>query len=251
MIKAVLCDLGDTLINFHEVDVFKVFRQGAKETYRYLMDELKLSVPPFGRYHRHQQWSLRWAYLKSLITQREFNSLDILRKCTAKLRIPLAEDQFDELAWRWYRPLAAAAKTDPFAVPMIEELLRRGLKLAIVSNTFVPPATLDRHLVQENLIQYFPLRVYSCEVGVRKPRMQIFKVAMDKLLITPEETVFIGDSPVADIWGARQAEMFAILKINTIPKKVRSDSRTFVVHSLDHVPAVIDRINATFFSQAK
>jgi len=242
MIKAVLCDLGDTLINFHEIDVFKAFVQGARETYKYLTDELHLSVPSFGRYRRYQQWSIRWAYIKSKFTGKEFNSIDILKKSTLKLGIQVPEEHFEELAWRWYQPMAVQAKADPYAVEMLKDLQQRNLKLAIVSNTFVPPSALDRHLVQEDLFHFFPLRVYSCEVGVRKPNPKIFSVTLEKLQVEPQEALFIGDSPTADIRGARRMGMYAALKVIK-QKRFHPDGKTFMVYSLDQIPQVVDKIN--------
>ncbi len=242
MIKAVLCDLGDTLINFHKIDVFKAFLKGARETYSYLGSDLGLTLPPFSKYRRHQQWSIRWAYLKSKLTGREFNSLDILKKCTRKLKITVPQEKLDELAWRWYEPLALQAKADPHAVEMLEEILQRNLKLGIISNTFVPPSALDRHLAQEDLLKYFPLRVYSCDVGVRKPKSKIFRYALEKLEIQPQEALFIGDSPTADILGARQVGMYAILKAKKSGRS-KSDALTFLVSSLSQVTEIIDEIN--------
>jgi len=247
MIKAVLCDLGDTLINFHEIDVLKAFVQGARQTYTYLANELKLTLPPFDHYRRSQQWAIRWAYLKSKLTGREFNSLDILRRSTFNLRIPVPEDKLVELAWQWYQPLAVQAKADSFAIPMLQELARRNLKLAIVSNTFVPSSALDQHLRQEHLLEFFPYRIYSCQVGVRKPRSKIFQVAIDQLQVRPTEAVFIGDSPSADIRGARRVSLFAILKVHH-QRRFFPDSRTFLAYSLDQVPPIIDNINSTFSS---
>ncbi|MFA5865606.1 MAG: HAD family hydrolase [Phycisphaerae bacterium] len=247
MIKAVLCDLGDTLINFHRIDVITSFVQGARETYVFLGDNLGLKLPPFKKYRRQQQWAIRWAYLKSKITGREFNSLNVLRKSTEKLHIPVPEDQFEELAWRWYKPLALQAKADSHTIPMLEELQRRNLKLAIVSNTFVPPSALDRHLAQEDLLKYFPLRVYSCDVGVRKPKPHIFRVALQKLGVEPEEAVFVGDSYRADILGARRSRMFAILKTTKV--KPHMDPSIILTDSLRQVPGIIDQINETFFQK--
>lgn len=246
MIKAVLCDLGDTLINFHRIHILKAFAQGARETYDFLADDLRLTLPAFPKYHWYQQWSVRWSYLKSKLTGREFNSLDTLRRCSQRLGIPVPPDRFEELAWRWYKPLADQAKADPYAIPMLQELVRRDLKLAIVSNTFVPPSSLDRHLRQENLIDYFPLRVYSCDVGVRKPNPEIFHATLRKLAVRPSEAVFLGDSPSADIRGARGVGLFAILKIYH-RRRFKSDDHTFSVRTLTEVPDIIDRINRAFF----
>jgi FMN phosphatase YigB (HAD superfamily) len=44
--------------------------------------------------------------------------------------------------------------------------------------------------------------VVSHECGWRKPSPNIFNIALHKLAVTPQEAVFIGDSPMEDIKGA-------------------------------------------------
>ena len=39
---------------------------------------------------------------------------------------------------------------------------------------------------------------------MKKPKPQIFRVAIEKLAVEPHEAVFVGDSYKADILGARQ-----------------------------------------------
>jgi putative hydrolase of the HAD superfamily len=243
MIKAVLSDLGDTLINFHHIDVLDAFRLGAQATYTFLEQEFGFELPPFERYRRRQQWAIQWAYLKSQITHREFNSTEVLKKYSQKLGLDVPEDRLEELIWQWYEPMAKMSQIDPHATPLLDELQRRGLKLAIVSNTFVPAFALDRHLERENLIRYFPLRVYSCEFGLQKPRIEIFRHTLNQLGIEPQEALFIGDSYAADIKGSRRAGMYAVYK-NITAKKVTLDSATFMIRSLSEIPAIIDRINA-------
>jgi len=242
MIKAVLCDLGDTLINFHHLDVFDAFELGAWETYGFLQNELKLTLPPFKRYHRLQQWAIRWAFFKSQITGREFNSIDVMIRCARKFGIELPPDYMDEIAWRWYKPLAEQAKADPFAASMLEDLKKRGIKLAIISNTFVPGSALDRHLKQEFLYEYFPIRIYSCEFGLRKPRAEIFRYGLRLLEVKAEESLFIGDSYSADIKGSRRVGMYAAYK-SRFARPLRQDPKTFVVRNLKEITEIVDKIN--------
>jgi HAD superfamily hydrolase (TIGR01549 family) len=242
MIKAVFCDLGDTLINFHHLDVFDAFELGARETYAFLQKELKLVLPPFQQYHRRQQWAIRWAFLKSQITGREFNSMEVMIRCARKFGITLPADQLQEISWRWYQPLAERAKADPFAVPMLQSLQKMGIRLAIISNTFVPGSSLDRHLKQELLYEYFPLRIYSCEFGLRKPRPEIFHYGLRLMKVSAEESLFIGDSYSADIKGSRRVGMYAIFKSRS-SRRLRLDPKTFMVHSLQQIPDIIDKIN--------
>ena len=71
---------------------------------------------------------------------------------------------------------------------------------------------LDRHLACENLLELLPIRVYSCDVGCRKPNRRIFQVALKKADLTSEQTIFVGDSHWADIRGANRAGLTSVLK---------------------------------------
>lgn len=242
MIQAVLFDLGETLINFRDVNLYRAFAEGAKDSYDFLSEKLKTALPPFRQYKRHQLISVRWTDLKCKITGREFNSIDLLKKYARKCNISLPNELFDELAWKWYEPLANHSVLEKHAIETLQELQRRNLKLAIVSNTFVPASSLDKHLEREGLMEFFPVRIYSCNVGVRKPKKKIFNAALRKLDIPARNALFVGDSLRADIVGATRAGMFSVLKTDK-PPHIKLGKSTFYSPSLDKIPGIIDRIN--------
>lgn len=242
MIQAVLFDLGETLINYEHIDIFATFAQAADETYKLLSEELKLPLPDFDKYHKYQLRWIRWAYLKSKITGREFNSLDMLRKCSLQLKIDVPEQFYPELAWRWYKPLADQSHVDPQAHSTLTELQARGLRLALISNTFVPATAHDRHLKDVSLLSFFPIRVYSSEFGLRKPKKQIFIHALSAIGVRPQEAVYVGDKMNIDIRGARRTGMYGILKSADAPAG-RRDRKAFHVRKLAELPALIDQIN--------
>ena len=76
-IQGIFFDLGDTLLDFGKVDIASLFEAGARLAYDYLQ-RLGQALPPFGRFHRRQLRAIRWSYIKSRFTRREFNSLDII-----------------------------------------------------------------------------------------------------------------------------------------------------------------------------
>ena len=43
------------------------------------------------------------------------------------------------------------------------------------------------------LRKFFDLLIYSCDVKARKPDSKIYKIALKKLKVRPEEAVFIDD----------------------------------------------------------
>jgi len=103
----------------------------------------------------------------------------------------------------------------PVLRPHIADTLARlrsdGYRIGMVSNT---GRTWGRFLrvVQDRLgiAHYFDVRVFSDEVGVRKPGLEIFRRALDGLREMPSGLVHVGDDVEADVAGARGAGMRAI-----------------------------------------
>ncbi len=64
-----------------------------------------------------------------------------------------------------------------------------------------------RHLGLSERIQSLTI---SGEIGVRKPRVEIFKVACERADVLPEEAAFVGDTIQNDIVGANRAGMTSV-----------------------------------------
>jgi putative hydrolase of the HAD superfamily len=52
--------------------------------------------------------------------------------------------------------------------------------------------------------------VVSEEVGCRKPQREIFDIALALVASAPQESIMVGDDPMADIEGASNAGMYPI-----------------------------------------
>ena len=230
-IRGILFDLGDTLLDFGKIDVPKLFKAGAGLAYEYLR-QLDQPLPSFGRYHRRQLWAIRWNYFKSRLTGREFNSLDLMARIAGTSGHELTGEQLIELAWRWYQPLGETATVEEGLPEMLAGLREAGLTLGLVSNTFVPAPVLDRHLQRERLLDWLPVRVYSCDVGYRKPLPEIFTEALGRAGLKADETMFVGDSVRADILGANRVGMVSVLKD---PADRHADGRCPACHRIQSV----------------
>lgn len=241
-IRGILFDLGDTLLDFGKINAPRLFEAGGKLAYAYLR-RLKQPLPPFWRYYRHQLLSIRWNYLRSRLTGREFNSLDLMKRIAREFGQQLTPEQFAELAWLWYRPLGRCARVEEGLHEMLARLRETGLTLGVVSNTFLPAPVLDRHLGQVELLEHLPVRVYSSDVGYRKPRREIFQEAFRQAELTPGETVFVGDSPRADIHGARRMGMRTILKDPADRYHRRGHRADRRIRSILELPRVLDELS--------
>lgn len=207
--RAVLMDFGDTLVHFGQVNKRAIFQQACWQTYR-LWAARQDRMPDWKRYYAHQWFAIRWAFLKTTLLRRELDAIRYIRRACRKLWLNAPAEFFDELAWAWYRPLAQIATLDPDALCVLDQLKARGYELALISNTFVPGFVMDRHMEQLGLLPYFPTRIYSCDVGYRKPHRRIFQHALDQMGIEAHQAVFVGDTLDADIHGASRIGIQAL-----------------------------------------
>ena len=77
-------------------------------------------------------------------------------------------------------------------------------KVGLISN-FTHAPVIHKSLRKLGIHQYFNAIVVSEDVGWRKPAPQIFQDALSRLQVKAEEAVFVGDSPLEDIKGAKDA----------------------------------------------
>jgi HAD superfamily hydrolase (TIGR01549 family) len=210
-ISGILLDLGETLLTFGKVDVPVLFREGSRLAYHHLR-KMGYHVPSFRRYHHGKLSAIRWSYAKGRALGREFDCLKLLRGMHLRMGIDLSREQAVELAGMWYEPLGRMATVEEGTADLLKGFRDQGLKLGIVSNTFVPAEVLDRHLERVGLIGLLPVRVYSCQEIYRKPDSRIFRAALERTHLAAAETLFVGDSVLADIRGANRVGLISVLK---------------------------------------
>jgi len=242
-IKAVLFDLGETVLNFGRVNTTSLFRQGAQLSYDFLKD-LGQPVGSFKYYYWRNLISLRLRHLLSNITRKDFNSLALLRTIGQRKGVRLDRDQWRQFAWLWYEPLSRAGRTEPKAKETLRTLRQMGLKLGIVSNTFVNGSSLEKHLEQLGLLDFFSVKVYSYEFDFRKPDARIFTIAAEKLGEVLENILFVGDRIDSDIIPAVKTGMRAVLKAAYTNVGKKPPKGVLRITRLSELPELIEKINA-------
>ena len=86
--------------------------------------------------------------------------------------------------------------------------LAEGYSLGLISNGKTPFQ--ERNFRALGFSSSFDSIIVSEAIGLRKPDPEIFHLGCSELNVDPKETVFVGDSPVADILGAREAGLATI-----------------------------------------
>src|SRR5688572_12621210 len=113
MFRAVLFDLGDTLLDFEPMDSRALFRKGSLKTYEYLTRNGCMTLPPFEKYCAAQLRTIRWSYLWAKLTGREFSSLTLLRKLAKQIHVQDNEIVLNRLAWLWYAAVIEHTSIEP------------------------------------------------------------------------------------------------------------------------------------------
>ena len=104
--------------------------------------------------------------------------------------------------------LITATRLAPSALYVLAALARR-MPVVLVSN-FDDGAVCRRLLNDRGLTPYLHAALISEEVGWRKPHRMIFEQAAREAGCRCAEMVFVGDSPVDDIDGARAVGMYPV-----------------------------------------
>jgi HAD superfamily hydrolase (TIGR01549 family) len=112
------------------------------------------------------------------------------------------------------------------AKKLLQQTQNQG-KVALISNfTYAP--VIYSSLRKLGINEFFNVVVVSQEVGWRKPSGVIFQDALNRLQLQADEAVFVGDSPIEDIQGAKDAglrTMFVPSQFNKLKDLVESKQK--------------------------
>lgn len=95
------------------------------------------------------------------------------------------------------------AKWFPNTRRTLSILRSKGYRLGLISNThwrFLPN-------VKKQFEGFFDVITLSCEHGYVKPHPSIFLNTLEKLKANPNQSLHVGDDPIADVKGARDVGM--------------------------------------------
>jgi putative hydrolase of the HAD superfamily len=96
----------------------------------------------------------------------------------------------------------------PGAVEVITHLKSRGYKTGIISDcTMETPKTWPKTL----FAPIFDVTVFSCLAGMKKPDPRMYLMATEKLGVTTQECMYIGDGDSNELTGALQAGMYPVM----------------------------------------
>jgi len=196
-VKAVLFDLGDTLVYqkphepFQKIlqangvfklieDIRKAFEKGNRE---FDVDK-HVGLPSHEFY---TQWNM--TILKHLGITRSVRKLA------------------EEIDRQWFN--FSKVYVYPEVKDSLLKLKEMGLKLGVVTGGY--ELDIEQILPSAGLEEFFEVCVGTDTTGKRKPSPESFRHALETLGVKPEETIFVGDSLERDYFGAQKVGLKAVL----------------------------------------
>jgi putative hydrolase of the HAD superfamily len=202
--RAVFFDAGETLVHpdpsFPELFARIVTEQGYPREPVAISDGLTMVSDEFRRASReHALWTTSPERSRSFwlgVYDRFLEVLDLPRG-----------DGLADILYAAFTDRANYAAFDDVR-PALLSLRDAGLSLGVISNY---EAWLEDLLTDLDLTPLLPIRVVSGIEGVEKPDPAIFRTAIERADLTPEEVVYVGDVPDFDYDPPAELGMFPVL----------------------------------------
>jgi len=189
MIKAIIFDLDNTLLDFVKMKRFAVRAAVTAMNEAGLgVDEKKAFDDIFDLY-----LNKGWEH------QQVFD--DYLQQTTGKVSNKVLAAGI--VSYR--RAREATLLVYPNVNKTLMALAKSGIKLGVVSDA--PSREAWMRIYYLNLYHYFDVVITFDDTGERKPSEKPFKMSLESLGLKPEETIMIGDWPERDVVGAKQIGM--------------------------------------------
>lgn len=244
MLKAIIFDLDDTLIDWSGFD--GQWEERETLNLRRVFDYICREVRPLNDFESFRsdffmQTRIAWETARSNLRAPHLGKVLV----AAAERAGIPEDLLDADAclrqYEWGVIEGTAAFPD--AAEALKEFTAAGLKLGIVTNAYQPMWMRDLEMKNHGLLDFFPgCRISAADFTYLKPHPLIFEAALKCLEVKPDEAVFVGDNPVADIAGAQSAGMYAVLRVThpTPPMLSGLIIPDAAINSLHELPNILD-----------
>lgn len=213
-IRAVLFDVGDTLWHGAAAPAPAFFRAAAAERAAAFLAGQNLPTEQAGELARSAWEGLEVAMRTARATDRvEPDYGRVAFEAARQLGIELEAAAGAAFMEAIYVSGAEGGKAAyPDARETLDELIRRGFRLGIVTNRAFGGERFRADLAAAALDVAWESVAVSVEVGYLKPHPAIFERALREMRLDPREAVMVGNSLLEDIAGAQALGMKAAWK---------------------------------------
>lgn len=176
-------------------------------------DVLGISKEEWERYAEDDELYLKRA------TSSKISPEKIIESILVKMKVDVNEHEKKEiLKLREERFKESLFNVDSAILEVLSDIKKSGRKICLISNADVIDVM---HWNRSPLNKLFDDRIFSYEVGCLKPETQIYKAALKKMNVKPENCIFVGDGGSEELKGAKELGMKTILTAYLLKREER------------------------------
>ncbi len=241
MITALLFDMGNTLIDFHRqlTDSEKydiglhemvpiLFKKNPSITYEVLKKEFLPVVEE--------------VFVRRLEQAKEIPINEYLDPFLSKFNIKFRDNQKVTLLECFFSGFIEHVWVDPLIHDTFQQIRKSGIKIAVVSNAWLPQEVYIRIFKKLGLHEWINRYYFSYSVGASKPDLKIFQYALSTQRIQPKTTWMIGDNIDKDLTPAKKLGLTTVW-FNPTNKPLPEEKQQFVdyqIHAINEILSFLD-----------
>ncbi|TFG20488.1 MAG: HAD family hydrolase [Promethearchaeota archaeon] len=237
MITALFFDMGNTLIDFH---------QGPSDLEKYDIG-LKEMVPILSKKNPNITYEMlkkeflpivEEVFVRRLELEKEIPINEYLDPFLSKFNIKLRDNQKITLLEQFFSGFIQHIWADPRIPETFQQIRRNGIKIAVVSNAWLPQQVYIRIFKLLGLHQWINRYYFSYSVGASKPDLKIFQYALSTQRIQPKTTWMIGDNIDKDLAPCKKLGLTTVW-FNPAKSPLPDDKKAYVDHQIDAINKIL------------
>lgn len=209
--KAVLFDLGSTLIEYENHDWPTLGKMGLVNAYPY-MKKIFPELPELSQFGENFYRNLRYILDNERPGHIEIDIYNACNRIFKRMGLALKDGLVEEFVELYYKPVTEQITVIPGAVEILSKIKKSDITIGLVSNSIFPEKFHLEEMENFGLREYFDFVIFSSSVGTRKPGKDIFNMALRNARTEPSQAIYIGDKFDVDIYGAKNAGLVAVWK---------------------------------------
>lgn len=235
--KMILFDYGQTLVDEDPFDGVKgteaVLRYCTENKYHLTAEQIQQEANAInnelGRFDPARRHLFQVEAPNHMFTAYLYESLGI--------QLSLTSEQVDQVFWDAASPGVPTEGMPEF----LEYLVQQGIRTGVISNI-----SYCGRVVEQRIRGLFPGHPFefilaTSEYLFRKPNKRIFRLALEKAGLKPEEAWYIGDQYECDIVGAAGAGVFPVWYIGAMDMPYTPHEEVLTAGSWGEVRAALDQ----------
>lgn len=237
MKKTVLFDLDNTLYDYDPAH-----KKGLIASYKVLKKYMKISSDKFRRLFKFSRLEI---HQELSGTASSHNRTLYFQRLIEKTHKTVESRLILKLADAYWKNFLDRMKLKKGVIKTLKELKKKGFKIVIISDLTTKIQL--KKLIKLKINDYIDFLVTSEEAGSEKPHSIMFLLALNKIKVSPEEAIMVGDSKKSDISGANAIGLDTILitkKKEKFKKEVEDYSKpNYIIKEIPEVLNILEKLN--------